>query len=115
MQEGLLKIKKLQEQSFHVSINNKERVVNQALIRFFELENMLHLAEAVAMGALRREESRGSHSRTDYPKRDDGGFLKHTMISMKGSQMQLSYKPVNPVSEHALLMGKIQNIWDLLL
>ncbi|AEG19387.1 FAD-dependent oxidoreductase [Methanobacterium paludis] len=95
MQEGLLKIKKLQEQSSHVSINNKERVVNQTLIRFFELENMLYLAEAVAMGALGREESRGSHSRTDYPKRDDEGFLKHTMISMKDNQMQLSYKPVN--------------------
>ena len=94
MQEGLLEIKKMQEKISQVSINNKERTVNQALIRFFELESMLQLAEVVAIGALAREESRGSHTRTDYPLRDDANFLKHTIVSLKNEEMEISYTPV---------------------
>ena len=94
MQEGLLEIKKMQEKISQVSINNKERAVNQALIRFFELESMLRLAEVVAIGALAREESRGSHTRTDYPLRDDANFLKHTIVSLKNEEMEISYTPV---------------------
>jgi succinate dehydrogenase / fumarate reductase flavoprotein subunit len=94
MQEGLLEIKKMQRQISQVSINNKERAVNQALIRFFELEGMLQLAEVVATGALAREESRGSHTRTDYPIRDDTNFLKHTIISLQDKEMEITYKPV---------------------
>ena len=94
MEEGLLEIKKMQEKISHVSINNKERAVNQALIRFFELEGMLQLAEVVAIGAIAREESRGSHTRTDYPLRDDNNFLKHTVVSLQGKKLDVSYKPV---------------------
>lgn len=94
MEEGLLEIKNMQEALSQVSINNKERGVNQALIRFFELEGMLQLAEVVAIGAIAREESRGSHTRTDYPLRDDNNFLKHTIISFQDEKLDISYKPV---------------------
>jgi succinate dehydrogenase / fumarate reductase, flavoprotein subunit len=94
MQEGLLEIKKMQEKISQISINNKERTVNQALIRFFELEGMLQLAEVVAIGALAREESRGSHTRTDYPLRDDANFLKHTNVAIQNKEMEITYKPV---------------------
>ena len=94
MQEGFSEIKKLQAQASQVSINNKNRAVNQTLIRFFELENMLMLAEVVACGALNREESRGSHTRTDYPKRDDKRFLNHTITQIKDGKIQISTKPV---------------------
>jgi succinate dehydrogenase / fumarate reductase, flavoprotein subunit len=94
MQEGLKKIKKIQGKFSQVSPNNKERAVNQALIRFFELEGMLLLAEAVATGAIAREESRGSHKRIDYPKRDDSAFLKHTIVSMPHGKIEISYRPV---------------------
>jgi len=94
MKDGLLEIKNMQNEISHVSIDNKDRAVNQALIRFFELEFMLHLAEAVGVGALKREESRGSHTRTDYPLRDDNNFLKHTIVSFHNGKMEISYKPV---------------------
>lgn len=94
MKEGLLEIKNMQEEISQVSINNKERAINQALIRFFELEGMLQLAEVVAIGAFAREESRGSHTRTDYPLRDDNNFLKHTIVSLQGKKLDISYKPV---------------------
>jgi succinate dehydrogenase/fumarate reductase flavoprotein subunit len=94
MQEGLSEIKKFQEQILEVSLGNKHREVNQALIRFLELEGMLQLAEVVALGALSREESRGSHTRTDYQQRNDGRFLKHTIGVFREGSIQISYKPV---------------------
>ena len=84
----------MQEQISHVSLQNKERKVNQALVRFLELENMLLLAESVARGALAREESRGSHTRTDFPERDDRNFLKHTLVGFRDEKMFVSYQPV---------------------
>ena len=94
MKKGLLEIKNMQEEISQVSIDNKDRAVNQALIRFFELEGMLQLAEVVAISALAREESRGSHTRTDYPLRDDNNFLKHTTVTFHGKKLDISYKPV---------------------
>jgi succinate dehydrogenase / fumarate reductase flavoprotein subunit len=94
MEEGLWKIRNLQERSRRVSPANRDRAVNQALFRFLELDGMLLLAEAVALGALAREESRGSHTRRDFPKRDDARFLAHTVASMEKGRMRISYKPV---------------------
>jgi succinate dehydrogenase / fumarate reductase flavoprotein subunit len=94
MQQGLREIKKMQERISHVSPQNKERQLNQALVRFLELEGMILLAEAVARGALARKESRGSHTRTDYPERDDRNFLKHTLVGLRDETMYVSYKPV---------------------
>ncbi|MGB9977902.1 FAD-dependent oxidoreductase [Methanobacterium sp.] len=94
MEEGLSEIKKMQEKISHISINNKDRAVNQALIRLFELESMLQLAEVVAIGALARKESRGSHTRTDYPLRNDDNFLKHTIVELQDKEISISYKPV---------------------
>jgi len=94
MQQGLGQIKKMQGRVSLASPQNKERQLNQALVRFLELEGMILLAEAVARGALAREESRGSHTRTDYPERDDRNFLKHTLVGLRDETMYVSYKPV---------------------
>ena len=94
MHEGLDEIKKMQERVSRASPENKERQLNQALVRLLELEGMLLLAEAVARGALAREESRGSHTRTDYQERDDRSFLKHTLVGLRDEMMHVSHKPV---------------------
>lgn len=94
MQEGLSGIKKLQAQVSQVSPANKERAANQALIRYLELEGMLLLAETVACGARAREESRGSHTRTDYPARDDSRFLAHTRVTLRDGRLEISFTPV---------------------
>lgn len=94
MREGLRKIKHLKERSLQVSLTNRDSAVNQALVRYLELEGMLHLAEVVALGALAREESRGSHTRKDYPHRDDGRFLAHTVATMEKGEVAIGYKPV---------------------
>jgi succinate dehydrogenase / fumarate reductase flavoprotein subunit len=94
MDEGLKEIKQLQETLTKLSPNNKDRAVNQTLIQFLELEGMLNIAEVVAYGAIERKESRGSHTRTDHPERDDDHFLKHTLAALKDGNIDVKYKPV---------------------
>jgi len=55
------------------------RIYNLDLVRCIELGEMLDLAEVIVASALSREESRGSHVRLDFPKREDARFLKHTL------------------------------------
>lgn len=95
MLKGLSDIKKMQEKMSKASLKNKDHKLNHALIRLLELEGMLLLAEVVAIGAIERKESRGSHKRTDYPERDDENFLKHTLVKGDEESMIVSYSPVN--------------------
>lgn len=67
---------------------------NSAFIHYVEVGNLLKLAKAVAMGAIARKESRGSHAREDYTERNDAEFLKHTMIHKEGDKYRLEYLPV---------------------
>jgi len=103
MEEGLRKIKELKNRFRSVSIESNDKIFNQALIHTLELENMLLIAEPVGKGALARQESRGSHSRTDYPQRDDAKYLAHTMAYCRKGKTELEYVPVNlgifPVKE----------------
>jgi succinate dehydrogenase / fumarate reductase flavoprotein subunit len=95
MQKGLHDIKNIQEKISNVSIQNKDRKFNQALIQFLEIEGMLLLAETIARGAIARQESRGSHKRIDYPERNDLKFLKHTQVELRDHKIHVSYKNVN--------------------
>ena len=60
-----------------------------------ELEGMLDLAEIITLGALNREESRGSHFRLDFPARDDKNWLKHTLAFYSEEGPKISYKGVD--------------------
>jgi succinate dehydrogenase / fumarate reductase flavoprotein subunit len=95
MEEGLNEIKIMQEKLSNLTPNNKSLAVNQTLIQFLELEGMLKIAEVVAYGAIRRKESRGSHTRIDHPDRDDDNYLKHTLATLRNGKIDISYKPVN--------------------
>lgn len=70
------------------------RTYNYDLLWYLEMKGSIDIAEVVAMGALARRESRGSHSRTDYTKRDDDNWLKHTIAVFDGSAPKITYKPV---------------------
>ena len=95
MEEGLDKIKRLKGKFEDVYVESDDKKFNQALIRTLELRNMLLIAEAVAMGAVRREESRGSHYRTDFTERRDEQYLKHTVVRKGVEGPELEYSPVN--------------------
>ncbi len=70
----------LQGRMGQLRLDDHSRSFNTELTAALELEFMVDIAETVAHSALARTESRGSHQRTDYPRRDDARFLKHTLI-----------------------------------
>jgi len=79
MKAALEKILELKERFETTSMRYKGRKFNLELLRKFELQYMLDLAEIVTRGAIMREESRGAHYRLDFPERDDKNWLKHTL------------------------------------
>jgi len=90
---ALKEIRGLEEKSKSIFIKETGNVYNQNLIGAFEMRNLVELAEVVVAGALERRESRGSHFRTDYPKRDDDNFLKHTIARKVDGKIAISYIP----------------------
>lgn len=92
--EALEKIRNLREEYKRVYISGKCLRYSQELVNIFEFESMLDLAEVITLGALKREETRGSHYRSDFPRRDDKNWLKHTLVSWKDDQAQINYRDV---------------------
>lgn len=79
MREGLVKLAELRKRLRHAALTDRSKVFNTALIEALELDNLMEVAYASAVSALTRTESRGAHSREDYPKRDDENWLKHLL------------------------------------
>jgi succinate dehydrogenase / fumarate reductase flavoprotein subunit len=94
MQDGLDKIAELRRRFRNIAVQDKSRIYNSNLIQTLETENMLELAEALLFAGLARQESRGAHSRTDFPVRNDENFLGHSMVYYNGGTPRLEYKPV---------------------
>ena len=90
-QETLVKLK---ERYAKASINDKGKVFNYNLISYLELGFMLDCAETIVAGAIVRKESRGAHTRTDYPERDDKNWLQHTLVTLQGGEPRIDYAPV---------------------
>ena len=94
MQAGLDTMHRLKERVGTVGLRHNGAVLNLDMIRTVELEGMVDVALAIAAGALARTESRGSHSRTDYPDRNDADWLKHTLAYYRPEGPRLASKPV---------------------
>lgn len=77
-----------------IQLDDQNRAYNTELVGALELDFMLDVAEAVAYSALARTESRGSHQRTDYPKRDDAHFLTHTLAHRTGGAPRIDWLDV---------------------
>jgi succinate dehydrogenase / fumarate reductase flavoprotein subunit len=88
---ALQEINALRERYRNIGLSSRNQVHNVELREAFELNNMLKLAKVITDSALKREESRGAHSRLDYPNRDDVNWLKHTRIKQG---LEISYTPV---------------------
>ena len=94
LENAVKDIKKLKDMYRNISIDDRDRVFNTELVQALELGCMLDLAHTIAAGALAREESRGSHYRLDFPKRDDRTWLKHTMAYFTKDGPGLEYEDV---------------------
>jgi succinate dehydrogenase / fumarate reductase flavoprotein subunit len=95
MQEGIDKLLALKERLPRIGLRHAGGAFNLDMIRTIELESMLDVALATAVGAFKRTESRGSHARTDYPNRDDARWLEHTLALYRADgPPELVGKPV---------------------
>jgi len=95
MQNALNVVRELKERYKHVSVSDTGAIFNMELMNVWELGNLLDLAEITTVSALARTESRGGHSREDYPDRDDKNWLKHSMAWVgENGLIDLKYKPV---------------------
>jgi len=95
LEKALEGVRELKDRFKNIKILNRERRLNQELINIMELEGNLDIAEVIVMGALAREESRGSQSRTDFPKRDDENWLKHTLAYYTPDGIKIEYTSVD--------------------
>jgi len=92
---GLFRIYELQERFKKVKVTDRSRFFNTNLVETLELKNLLDLAEAVTLSAIQREESRGSHYRTDFRNRDDKNFLCHQLVQKSAKKVTVKCIPVN--------------------
>jgi succinate dehydrogenase / fumarate reductase, flavoprotein subunit len=92
--KGIEEIKKIKEKSNTIAITQKNAIHNNDLIRTLELKNMLLLAETILKSASFRKESRGSHYRLDFQKRNDENFLSHTLITKSDAGNKIDLLPV---------------------
>ena len=94
MQKTCKTLRTLRERFKNIIIEDRGSTFNTEIMNALELDFMLDVAEAVANSALLRRESRGSHTRTDFPKRDDEHFLKHTLAYRTPDGPKIDYLPV---------------------
>ena len=79
MQAGVKQLAELRERIGNLHLADKSRAFNTARLEALELGNLLEIAEATAISALERRESRGAHARDDFQERDDANWLAHSM------------------------------------
>ena len=94
MEAALNKVKELKLRLPDIRVRDRGRVYNTDLLSALEAENLLDLAEVIVTGALARTESRGAHSRRDFPQRDDTNWLKHTLAHYTPTGPRIDYIPV---------------------
>lgn len=94
MQEAVDKMAEIKERFKNIKVDDRGLKYNMNLIEAWELSNLIDVATVTASSALAREESRGAHSRDDFPDRDDKKWLKHTLAWLDNGGVRLAYKPV---------------------
>jgi len=92
LDEGLAKVLELEQRMVDVRLQDHSKIFNTARIEALELENLVDLAVATVSSAAKRTESRGAHSRMDYPERNDAHWLKHSLYYKENHRIE--YKPV---------------------
>ncbi len=90
--EGVEKVREIESRFKNVVLRDQSKCFNTARIEALELENLIDLGLATVISALARKESRGAHSRIDYPERNDIDWMKHSLYFKE--EQRLEYKPV---------------------
>jgi succinate dehydrogenase / fumarate reductase flavoprotein subunit len=94
MREASAALRTLKQHAATVRVEDKGRIFNSDLIQALELQCLVEVSETIVVSALAREESRGAHYRADFPKRDDGAWLRHTLAYRRPEGPAIQYAPV---------------------
>ncbi|MBF0428808.1 MAG: FAD-binding protein, partial [Magnetococcales bacterium] len=99
LREGVAQLPQLREDYQKIHLDDHTSEFNIDLLRAVELGNLIDLSECILKGGVAREESRGAHSRIDFPDRNDAEWRKHTICNWDGDRQEvvLSYEPVRTV------------------
>ena len=96
MEKGIKDLSKVRGEVENMHLKDKSATFNTARIEALEMQNLFEVAEATAITANNRKESRGAHSRDDYPDRDDDNWLKHSIYfseTKEVSKRDVNYRP----------------------
>ena len=96
MEKGLEQLNELREKVGNLYLKDKSDAFNTSRVEAIELQNLFEVAEATAISAYQRTESRGAHARDDYPDRDDENWLCHSIydpVSKEVSKREVNFKP----------------------
>jgi succinate dehydrogenase / fumarate reductase flavoprotein subunit len=95
LSQGVAEIRALRERFRRVRLFDTGSVYNTNLVQILELKNMLDLALCVAETAMARQESRGSHYREDFARRDDEAWHRHSLCTLDAKgDVRLGHRPV---------------------
>jgi succinate dehydrogenase / fumarate reductase, flavoprotein subunit len=92
---GVEKIGELKSKYSQIRLDDRGTCYNTEIVEALELRSLIAVGEMIASSALAREESRGAHSRTDFPERNDEKFLKHTLAYQTPEGVRIDYRPVD--------------------
>ena len=96
MKKGLDQLKDLKEKVDNLHLTDKSDAFNTSRVEAIELQNLFDVAEATAISAYERNESRGAHARDDFPERDDKNWLCHSLFDPKSKSVtkrDVNFKP----------------------
>ncbi|TRU84792.1 MAG: succinate dehydrogenase/fumarate reductase flavoprotein subunit [Microcystis novacekii Mn_MB_F_20050700_S1] len=94
MREGIKQIGELKRKYEDIYLDDRGDCWNTELIEAWELQSLMVVGEIILTSALNRQESRGAHSREDFPQRDDQNFLQHTLAYYSPDRIDINYMPV---------------------
>ena len=94
MESALDTVRQLRERYQSVYVPDKGKTWNTNLVFTLELGFMLDCAEAITLSAIERKESRGAHTREDFPERDDENWLRHILVKQTEDGPALDYQSV---------------------
>ena len=95
LREARQELAELSRMADRIVIDDTGDAFNLDLTEAWETKGMVELARIITECALNRTESRGAHSREDYPERDDDEWLKHTFAFQRGDDVEIRYMPVS--------------------
>jgi succinate dehydrogenase / fumarate reductase flavoprotein subunit len=96
LKDGLQKLQTIRDRYEHdLLVDDRGSVFNMELMQAIELKSLFTVGEIIMTSALSRQESRGAHSREDFPTRDDANYLKHTLGYLENGAVKTSDRPVD--------------------